>query len=66
MQNEGGAEAAAEEENIGEPLQGENNEMGQVMTEVKDIKQKRKQKESRKIPRYESDSIDEEEFQDCK
>lgn len=40
--------------------------MDAIENEVKEIKQKRKQKEARKIPRYESESIDEEEFQDCK
>lgn len=40
--------------------------MDAIENEVKEIKQKRKKKEARKIPRYESESIDEEEFQDCK
>ena len=66
IQHEGGGEAAVNDQNAGAPIQREGNEVNQIVTEVKDIKQKRKQKESRKIPRYESESIDEEEFQDCK
>lgn len=42
IEHEGGGDIAVNEQNASSPNQGANSEVSQIVTEVKDIKQKRK------------------------